>query len=330
MITTRLGPYKVYPVGLGLWQASSPSWGTKRAPVDVEALLRVAWEAGVNLVDTAEVYGWGESERLLGEALRRLQIPRDEVVVASKVAGFRSTRWSILRAAEGVRRRLSTTPDIIQHHWPPPIHSRICTVARALEEAVNKGLAHEWALSNYNGRQLEEAINCSKKTEPVSIQVQYNLAYRSPENDVKPVAEKHGLAIIAWSPLAKGALAGATKPRTRAQRSDPVFKEASRDKELKEALEAIARKHGATRSQIALAWLIARGAIPIPGTRKPERAREYARAARIRLTREDIEALDHASRKYVTRWGGTYKALQWLRLIPSPLQYVVIRLGGGV
>ena len=326
---TRIGPYTVYPVGLGLWQAAGPSWGTRGRPAPVDDIVGAALEEGIDFYDTAEVYGWGRSEELLGRALRR-HGALGSVVVATKAAGFRWTRHGILKAAEASARRLGRAPDLLQHHWPPPLPGSVCRVARALEEAVARGLAGAWGLSNYPGSLLERAAECARRSEPVSDQVQYSLAYRVAEHDVFPAAGRLGARVIAWSPLAKGALAGARRPEAPAQRRDPVFREAARDERLQEALDRVAARHGATRAQVALAWIISRGALPIPGTRRPGRVREYAGAARLSLDEADLRLLDEASRRYRDRWGRGYRALQWLRLVPAPVQYIVIRASGGV
>ena len=327
---TRLGPLRVSTIGLGLWQAGSRLWGTKGSAAGwVARVVGEALEQGVNLYDTAEIYGWGESERLLGRALKAAGAS-DEAIVATKVGGFRTTRYTILKAARGSARRLGRAPDILQHHWPPPIHSRLCWVARGLEEVVERGLAHHVGLSNYPSGLLQGILHCFHRLEPISLQIQYSLAYRPAENRLIPLARGRGVGVIAWSPLAKGALAGLRQARTSAQRSDPVFREASRDEELQKALETVAKRYQAAKAQVALAWIIAKGAIPIPGTRRPERIREYARAASTRLSEDDVLLLDRASNRYLYRWGRRYRSLQWLRLVPSPLQYLAIRLAGGV
>jgi len=328
-VKARIGPYTVSPLGVGLWQAASRSWSTRKRPAPVHEIVKAALENEINLFDTAEVYGWGESERLLGEALRTLQA-HDQAIIATKVAGFRATRGQILRAAENSKRRLGRAPDLLQYHWPPPPCSTICRVARAMEEAVLKGHAGAWGVSNFDGAKLQKAAECARRLEPVSDQVQYSLAYRAPENDVIPTARSLNATIIAWSPLAKGSLAGLQHPKTPAQSRDPVFRAAARDTLLQETLQAVAEKHGATKAQVALAWLITKGAIPIPGSRKPARIAEYAKAAKIKLGEYDIHALDKASQKYLHKWGRKYKALQWLRYIPAPLQYIVIGSFRGV
>ena len=318
---------RVSPLGIGLWQLGSRLWGAASASVDLAArIVEEAWSHGVNLLDTAEIYGGGASERLLGEALRRTGL-RDEFVVATKVAGFRTTRYTIVRAAEGSARRLGTTIDLLQYHWPPPFHARLCTVIRGLEDAVDRGLAAAIGVSNFPRTLLEKALECARRHEIASNQVQYSLAYRVPENELKPFMEARGVALIAWSPLAKGALAGAP-PDGEARRRDPVYRRAIADRRLQEALERVASRHEVSRAVVALAWLIAKGAIPIPGLRRPERVAEYARALSLRLPEDDVRLLDQVSERY--RGRGDYDSLQSLRLIPSPLQALAVKLVGGI
>ncbi len=321
----RRGP-RVSVVGLGFWQAGGKMWRAEGA--DFTAVVRAALEEGINFFDTAEVYGWGRSEETLGRALREAGAG-DDVVVASKVGGFRVTRGQVLKAVESINRRLGRTVDLIQLHWPPPAWIPLCRVVRALEEAVDKGLAHYYGFSNFPKPLLEEAMECSSRVEPVSNQVQYSLAYRVVENRLKGFMEERGLALIAWSPLARGALAGARAPSDPAQR-DRVFKAAATDKDLQNTLSKSAERLGASRAQVALAWLVSRGAIPIPGTRRPERVREYARAAELDLPADVAEEINRASEKYKTMWGICYNSLSYLRYTPCWLQYLIVRLRGGI
>ncbi len=323
----RAGP-RVSVVGLGFWEAGGRSW---RDPGGgwVSGVVGRALELGLNFFDTAEIYGLGRSERLLGEALRRHGAGYD-VVVASKVAGYRFYRGLVLRGVESINRRLGRTVDLIQAHWPPPAWVPLCSVVRGLEDAVLRGLAHYYGLSNYPAPLVERALECSRRVEPVSDQVQYSLAYRSPENRLVETLEKAGMALIAWSPLAKGALAGTSRPRDPAQRGDPVFREAASDKTLQTALDEASRRLGAPRASVALAWLVSRGAVPIPGTRRAERVAEIALGGELELPGWALELLDRASRRYLERWGRCYRSLQWLRLVPCLAQYLAVRLLGGV
>ncbi len=326
MRTIILGGMKTPSLGLGFWQIGGAAWGTRgeQALNAAVQVLEVAAEHGIQLVDTAEVYGSGESEESLGRALRRV---RGDFIIASKVAGYRWRRDDIVKAVERSRRRIGRL-DLIQHHWPPPVYASLCNVVRGLEDAVEKGLAGMYGLSNYPARILEKVYECTRRIEPVSNQVQYSLAFRQPESLLLPFMRRNNMTLIAWSPLAKGALAGLRKPRSRAQRMDPVFRRAARDARLQEALARVAEKHGASKAVVALAWVMSRGGIPIPGARSRERVREYAMALRLELDEGDVRILDEASAGYLQ--PGDYKPLQAMRLIPGFLQEAFIKAFGGV
>ena len=320
----RSGP-KVSAVGLGFWEVGSRSWGGD--PSLALDLVREAHASGINFFDTAEVYGNGRSEEALGAAITKLGL-RDEVVVATKVAGFRPSGYFIVKGAAASARRLGFAPALLQLHWPPPAWIPLCAAVRGLEDALRAGLAEYIGVSNFPGDMLERANACLRRAELVSDQVEYSLAYRTPELDVIPRARSLGASIIAYSPLAKGALAGA-RPSAAAQRLDRRFSAASRDGDLQEALRSVAARLGVTAAQVALAWLVDGGAVPIPGTRRPERVRELAGAADLRLSEADRELLDRASAKYVTMWGRRYGNLRALRYVPCGLQYAAIKLMGG-
>lgn len=326
MKMATLGDARIPSLGLGFWQIGGAAWGTRgeKALKAAVQVLEAAAEHGIQLVDTAEVYGLGESERVLGQALKKV---RGDFIVASKVAGYRWRREDVLKAAERSRTRIGRL-DLVQHHWPPPVYARVCSVVRGLEDAVQKGIAGMYGLSNYPARLLERVYECSRRVEPVSNQIQYSLAFRQPEALLIPFMARNNMTLIAWSPLAKGALAGVTRPRSRAQRMDPVFMRAARDSHLQQALASVAGKHGTSKAVVALAWIISKGGVPIPGARSGQRVREYVMALRLALDEEDMRILDDASARYVGR--GDYKPLQKLRLLPGVLQDLFIRAFGGV
>ncbi len=326
----RRGP-SVSRVGLGLWQHGSRLWGYSSSVETLEAGLKAALEEGLNLLDTAEVYGWGRSETLLGEALRKLGA-RDEFVVVSKVGGFRHSRGDIVAGARGIASRLGRAPDVLLHHWPPPAWGRVCEVVRGLEDAVTRGYAHGYGLSNYPEDLLSEALQCARRLEPLVLQAQYSLAYRLPEKRLKPMTEEAGMAFMAWSPLAKGALAGLRSPSTPAQRGDPVFREAARDERLQAALGEAAERLGVSRAEVALAWVVGRGAIPVVGWRRPERVRNAARASRLELPGDVRTLLDEASRRYIDLWGDKYKppSAALLKLTPGTIQKLLLAVMGGI
>ncbi len=325
--TLGKGGPKVSLVGLGFWEAGGRAWKSPKGNWIIE-VVKKAIEMEINFFDTAEIYGFGNSERLLGEALKRLNV-KDDVIVASKVGGFRFYEGLIIKGIKAINRRLARTVDLIQAHWPPPAWMPLCKAIRGLEEAVLNGLAHYYGLSNYPADLVERVLECSKRVEPISNQVQYSLAYRTPENELKPLLKKQELSLIAWSPLAKGALAGILSPKDPAQRSDRIFMTAVKDRKLQEALKTVAEKLNTSKAIIALSWLIQKGAIPIPGTRKVNRVAEIASAADLEISDDLIKMLDDASKQYVTRWGRKYKVLQWLRYVPCSIQYLSLLITRG-
>ncbi len=322
---------KVSILGLGFWQAGSRYWNFRGEHVEEEVLKIVekAFNNGINFYDTAEIYGAGLSEKLLGSAIKKLGV-RDEVVIASKVSGYKYTRYSILKSIKRINERLGFTVDLIQHHWMPPIYASICRIVHVFEEAIEHGLTSYYGLSNYDEETTLKVLECSKKYEPISNQVQYNLGYRVVENKLKKIMEENGLTLIAWSPLAKGALAGLQKPHTKAQSGDRVFVELTRDHELQNTLKTLAEKYGVKRSSIALAWLIAKNAIPIPGTRSVKRIDEYVEAAEFKLSEKDIELLDNVSEKYLTMWGHSYSSLKTVRYIPGFILDLFFKIVKGI
>lgn len=321
---------KTSVLGIGFWQIGSRFWKFRGKNIGetVYKIVEKAYSNGINFFDTAEIYGGGLSEKYLGEAIRKLDIV-DEVVVASKVAGYKHLSYTIVKAVEKINRRLGFKVSLIQHHWPPPFYGSICRVVHGMEKAVEKGLTSYYGLSNYDENTLLKVLECSKKYEPVSNQLQYSLGYRVVENRLLNIMGRNKISLIAWSPLAKGALAGLTKPITYAQKFDRVFKQVASDYELQSVLNKLAEKYRISKSAIALAWLIHKGAIPIPGTRRIKRIDEYIGAIRISLSDNDLELLDKITEKYKWIWGKHYGSMT-TRYIPGFLQCLVLKLLGGV
>ena len=321
----REGPW-VSPVALGTWQAGLSAWGSPPGALEgIKEGLGRAIDLGLNLFDTAEVYGLGRAERILGEALRG----HEDAVVVSKIAGYRVTGPGILGAARKIASRLGRRPGVLLHHWPPPFHASPCGVARKMMRILDEGLAEYIGFSNYPLRMLQKVWECTGGNVQ-AIQHQYSLAFRQPELGIFEFARERGMAIMAWSPLAKGALAGKTVADNKARETDPVFNAASKDEDLRSALRSVAQDLGITMAQVAIAWVISKGAIPVVGFRKVEHVEQAAEAAEIKLPNWALKELDSLSQRYIHAWGREYRVLSRLRLIPSHLQSLAIRLMKGV
>jgi len=296
---------KISRIGLGAWQFSE-SWGL----TEYEAAKRVIQEAhaqGINLIDTAEVYGRGMSEEFVGRALRELGL-RDSFLVASKIPGDFLAEHDVYKAVERSLKRLQVEEiDLMQVHWPPCWHNiPTCEYMRALEKLVHMGKLRYIGLSNFPPVLIDEARYCLSTEDVVSIQVRYNLAERDAEKEILPYAEREGLTLLAWSPLAKGALTGKYTPDNLPKFQDVRSGEAVFHPEnfaqvykLVEVLAEVGSKYGKSPSQVALNWLVSSSpvVVPIPGAKSEEQVRSNAGGAGWRMSYEDWLRIEEASSK---------------------------------
>ncbi|HEV2252340.1 MAG TPA: aldo/keto reductase [Streptosporangiaceae bacterium] len=298
-----VGTARVSRIGLGTWQFGSREWGygSSYASQEAHAIVRRALEQGVTLFDTAEIYGFGRSERILGQALGE---DRESAFLATKifpvlpVAPVVEQRGVASANRLGVRRL-----DLYQVHQPNPL-VRDGTIMRGMRALQRVGLVGEVGVSNYSldrWRAAERALG-----QPVlSNQVQYNLVARSPERDLLPFAASTGHLVIAYSPLAQGLLSGRYhrdhRPTNRVRAASPLFlpENLERAGELIATLREVADAHSATPAQIALAWAIHRPVVvAIPGASTLEQLESNVAAADIDLTDDEYQALSAASARF--------------------------------
>ena len=308
----RLGttPIEVSSLGVGAWAwGDSLTWGYGRGygRDDVEAAFRASLEAGIDFVDTAEIYGMGESERLLGEFLRTT---RKDAVVATKFFPFpwRLRQGDLIRALRGSLRRLGLSRvDLYQIHWPfPPLPARVW--AEALATSVDLGLTRAVGVSNYNGRQMEEThrILARRGIPLASNQVEFSLLERTPErNGLLDRCRSLQVRVIAYSPLAMGLLTGKYTPHhplPLARRRAFPWIDLHRLAGLIDALREVGQGYaGKTPGQVALNWVMAKGALPIPGAKNAAQARENAGALGWRLTADESQHLEKIADEVVGR-----------------------------
>jgi aryl-alcohol dehydrogenase-like predicted oxidoreductase len=292
-------------MGLGAW-----SWGDRffwqyghgYDDNDIEAAFRTSLAAGINLIDTAEIYGSGRSERLLGKFLKTTQQP---VIVATKFfpIPYRLTKKSVVRALHGSLERLGLDHvDLYQLHWPNPVISNDRYI-EGLAMAVQAGLTLTVGVSNYNLNQMQQARNIlSKHGIPLaSNQVEFSLLDRGIErNGLLKKCEETGVRLIAYSPLAKGMLTGKYSienppPGPRGRKYAPILKNLP---QLIALMTEIGEGHaGKTPSQVALNWVICKGALPIPGAKTAQQADQNNGAVGWHLTTEEMQALELAGDK---------------------------------
>lgn len=306
MQTRTLGKngLEVSAIGLGC-MGLSYGYGPATDRSAAIGLIRRAHELGVSFFDTAEAYGPGDNETLLGEALAPF---RNEVVIATKF-GFRggkvadgvdSRPENIRAVAEASLRRLKT--DVIdlfyQHRVDPAVPME--DVAGAVKDLIAEGKVRHFGMSEAG----VESIRRAHAVLPVTaLQSEYSLWWREPENTVLPVLEELGIGFVPFSPLGKGFLTGAIDEHTKFDATDfrnvvPRFGEDARraNRGLVEVLGDLAMSKRVSRAQIAIAWLLAQKQwiVPIPGTTKIHRLEENIGAARVSLSTQDLADISQA------------------------------------
>ncbi len=247
-------------IGQGTWQM-------ERDPAAAVAALRRGIDLGMTHIDTAEMYGAGRVEEIVGEAIAGR---RAAVFLVSKVLPEHATRKGVIAACEGSLRRLRTDfLDCYLLHWPSryPLEETIA----GFEHLVGQGKIRFWGVSNFNEELVEEAVRIAGPRRVACNQVLYHLEERTIEHFVVPTCERHGIAVVGYSPFAQGRF-----------RSHPV-------------LEEIAARHGATPRQVALAFLVRQVVLfTIPKASRITHVEENARAGELRLTEEEIRRIDRA------------------------------------
>ena len=254
---------KVPVLGQGTW-----TMGDDRQRRDEEiAALRLGIDLGMTLIDTAEVYGNGASEQLVGEAIAGR---RNEVYLVSKVLPSNASRRGTVRACERSLVRLGTDRiDLYLLHWRG--HHGLHETVRGMEELRSAGKIRHWGVSNLDHTEMEDLVRIENGRHCATNQLLYNLARRGVEYDLLPWCREQGMPVMAYSRLDEGKLI--THP----------------------AVTKVAAAHDATPAQIALAWLLRRdGVIAIPKTANERRVRENAASLGLTLNADDLALLDDA------------------------------------
>lgn len=291
------GGARVSAIGLGTWQFGSREWGygSDYARSEAKKIVHRALEHGINLFDTAEIYGPWRSERILGEALRG---DRDQAFIATKLFPIGVTFRTEARARASARRLGVDRIDLYQQHWPSPLFPPRATMPR-FRRLVESGLVRHAGVSNHSLAQWQ-ACDYAFGGPVLSNQVRFSLLHREPERELVPWAQKNGRIVIAYSPLAQGGVTGAYRDRApgnfRRFNSDFSADARQRREPLVAALQEIADHHDASPAQIALAWLVNKpNVVAIPGASSLKQVEENARAADIVLTGEEVASLDRLS-----------------------------------
>jgi diketogulonate reductase-like aldo/keto reductase len=264
MRTTKLSSGEAVPVlGQGTWYMGDEP----RRRADEIATLRQGLDLGMTLVDTAEMYGDGASEKLVGEAIAGR---RDEVFLVSKVLPSNASRSGTIAACERSLRRLGTDRiDLYLLHWRG--RTPFAETIAAFEALQDAGKIRHWGVSNMDVSDMQELLRAPGGDAVATNQVLYNLTRRGIEYDLLPQAQQSGLPLMAYSPIEQGRLADYPE------------------------VEDVAERHGVTAAQVALAWVLRQqGVIAIPKASRPEHVKLNRAAVDLKLTQQDLDELDDA------------------------------------
>ncbi|MBL7496470.1 aldo/keto reductase [Frankia sp. CNm7] len=308
------GGKKISKIGLGTWQFGSKEWGYGQDYAEKEAprLVGRALELGITLIDTAEIYAFGRSERIVGEALRAAGPAAEGAFVATKILPVLPVAPMVEQRGVASARRLGVRRiDLYQVHQPNPLIKDGTTMAgmRGLREV---GLVEAVGVSNYSLARWQDA-EAALGAPVLSNQVEYSLLRRSPDEALIPYAERAARLVIAYSPLAQGLLSGrydvTNRPEAGIVRTrSPLFltENLARLTPLLDVLREVAAAHDATCAQIALAWAIHRPCVvAIPGASSVAQLEANAAAAEIDLTDDQYTALTDAATKFVPLTGAS-------------------------
>ncbi len=304
----------VKPICIGTWAWGDKlfwNYGQEYGPKELEAAFDTAIEVGVSFFDTAEVYGFGISEQLLGQFLQKTE---QKVQIATKYGPFpwRITAQSVADALTASLKRLQVAKvTLYQVHWPFTFFMSQETLMNALADEVERGRIEAVGVSNYSAEQMRAAQQIlARRGVPLAVnQVRYSLLDRQIEtNGILDTARELGVTILAYSPLAQGLLTGkytvnSSQTPSGGRKWDPRFSKQGLQKiePVISLLRQIGEKYDRTPAQVALNWLIAQGnVIPIAGAKTAQQVRDNAGAAGWRLSDEEWAELEKVSRPWRT------------------------------
>ncbi|KAJ3887637.1 Aldo/keto reductase [Lentinula edodes] len=329
MTYVRLGNagLKVSKIILGCMTYGSTTW-SPWVLSEEEGIehIKAAYEAGINTFDTANIYSNGLSEVILGNAIKKLKLPREEIVVMTKFAGVvertpdykggvyadfaRADQDGYVNQWGGSRKHIFATVkaslerlqldyiDVLQYHRVDP-NTPLEETMQALHDVVQAGYVRYIGMSSCRAWQFHIMQNyaiTNKLTPFISMQNHYNMVYREEEREMVPSLKHFGVGSIPWSPLARGMLTRPLSEQTARSGTDPMLKGYEHDssRQILERVEEIAKKKGVTMAQVALAWLWTRETVaaPIVGTTSVKNLFDLIDALDLKLTEEEVKYLD--------------------------------------
>ncbi|MFA1626633.1 aldo/keto reductase [Rhizobium mongolense] len=319
---------------------SGTIWGSI-ADVDQKAadqIVERSLAAGVNFIDTADVYSSGESERLLGQALKNLDVPRKDVVIATKVYGVMgdkpndrgASRGHIMDSVEASLKRLQTDHiDLYQIHATDPV-TPIDETLRAFDDLISRGLVRYIGVSNWQAWRIAKALGISERrgfARFETVQAYYSIAGRDLEREIVPLMNEEKIGLMVWSPLAGGLLSGKFGPGApgngEGRRANFDFPPVDKDKAWAcvAVMREIAEKHGSNVAAVALAYVLAKPFVTsvIIGAKRIDQLDQNLAAVKLKLDAGDMQKLDEVS-ALAPEYPGWMLARQGAARRPEPFE----------
>ncbi|MFX0123988.1 MAG: aldo/keto reductase [Candidatus Hodarchaeota archaeon] len=297
---------KASQIGLGTWQFGSKGWGygTDFDKTDAISIVHKALDLGINVIDTAEAYGWGKSEQIIGEAIKGYD--RENIIITTKFLPIAIRPSAVKRALNKSLERLQTDYiDIYLIHWPAPW--LIGRVLNHMERMVDEGLIHYLGTSNFNLKRLQNAQKKMHKYRVQVNQVNYSIARNKVEIDLLPYTQHEKITIMAYSPLGQGWLTGkysAGNSPGGIRRRNRLFRNRNfeRGELLLSLIKEIADDHQVTMAQIALSWVTRNpSVIAIPGAKNIAQLEANVGSTDFELTDDEIDRIKKALKEFHPR-----------------------------
>ncbi len=319
---------------------SNSLWGSI-ADVDqalADKIVGNSLAAGINFIDTADVYSFGNSEKLLGQALKNLGVPRKDVVIATKVYGVMgdkpndrgASRGHIMDSVQASLDRLQTDHiDLYQIHATDTV-TPIDETLRALDDLISRGLVRYVGVSNWQAWRIAKALGMSERrgfARFETVQAYYSIAGRDLEREIVPLMSEEKLGLMVWSPLAGGLLSGKYGPGApgngEGRRASFDFPPVDKDRAWAcvAAMREVAEKHGSSVATVALAWILSKPFVTsiIIGAKRLEQLEQNLAAVRLKLDAGDIAKLDEVS-ALPAEYPGWMLARQSAQRVPQAFE----------
>ncbi|MGC8585003.1 MAG: aldo/keto reductase [Thermoplasmata archaeon] len=318
----RFYDMKISIIGQGTWQGSMKGWGNDYSENEYIKGIEKSIDLGVNFFDTAEIYGNGYSERLLGKALSGYD--RESFVIATKIAPFNIKKWEkhLERSLMNLNMKYV---DIYQLHWPTPLYVNLKKYIEQMGKAVDDGKIRYIGVSNFYIKDLEKI-----DFKIISDQIKYNILKKQLNDDeIKMLLEKKKI-VIGYSPLEMGVLSGKyshdKKPSGYLRKNLPYFRKDNFEnfRELMDFLNQLSERYGNSISQISLKYIIMKDVIPIYGSKNPRQSEENALSFNASLKMEDVKKIDDLVKNLnIKNFSDDWSKL--IRNMPLLLQKIVLK-----